>query len=86
MINSYFTASITKDEKSGWACLLWEESVSVLGTGKPVHVSCRLDGHNFDVTLMPVGGLHMIPLKADIRKVLGKGEGEAVEVLIKDVI
>ena len=82
-MNIYFSAIITKEEKSGWVCVVWSGSKEILGTGRPVRVRGTLDKIPFEVTLMPFGnGDHFIPVKAEMRKILKKGEGDAVEVAV----
>ncbi|CAN5195731.1 hypothetical protein BH11PAT4_BH11PAT4_8870 [soil metagenome] len=81
-----FTGTIAKEPKSGWTCVFWPGSVTLLGTGKPVRVKASVDSHSFEVTLMPAGGFHMVPLKAGVRKLLGKQEGDSVEVVIQETV
>lgn len=77
-----FSARIVKDDKSGWTCVIWDDSVAVLGTGKAVRISCVLDEVEMEVTLLSVGGRHMLPLKAEYRKKLQKDVGDEVSVRI----
>lgn len=79
-----FTAAITKDKKSGWTCVAWPESVRVLGTGLPVKVTAAVDGHEFQATFLPIGGMHMLPLRAAILKAIMKQVGDTVEVYLRD--
>ena len=81
-IGTTFAATITKERASGWTCVEWPESVRVLGTGKPVKVAAAVDGHELQATLMPIGGMHMLPLRAAILKATGKQVGDAVEVCV----
>jgi hypothetical protein len=82
-MNIHFTAQITKEEKSGRVCVVWTGSKKVLETGRPVEMSGTIDGHPLEVTLMPFGnGDHFIPVKADMRKLLNKGEGDMVDVVL----
>jgi hypothetical protein len=86
MLDVQFTATITKDTvNSGWTCVIWPESATVLGTRKPVKVSGTVDGHAFQATLMPFGdGTHMLPLRAALRKTLKKDMGDTVEVVLTE--
>jgi Domain of unknown function (DUF1905) len=82
-LNTAFQGTISKDEVSGWACVLWQDSVTILGTGKTVRVACTVDELPFEVTLMPSGkGCHFLPLKAASRKLLNKDIGDSVSVCI----
>ena len=84
MLGQPFTATIQKDEvNSGWTCVIWPESAAVLGTRKAVKTAVRVDGHDFDITLMPYGdGTHMVPLRAAILKTIKKQMGDTVEVSV----
>lgn len=83
-IAASFTAEIAKDKNSGWTCVEWPESVGVLGTGMPVKVTAAIDGHEFRATFLPIGGMHMLPLRAAILQAIKKQVGDTVEVHIKD--
>lgn len=83
-IDTRFTAEITKDENSGWTCVAWPESVGVLETGKPVKVTAAIDGHAFQATFLPIGGMHMLPLRSAILKAIRKRVGDTVEVQLQD--
>ena len=77
-----FTAPIIRDEaKGGWTYVLMPGSSDVLGTRKPVKVSGTIDGHAFAATMMPMGdGTHMVPIRAALRKTVGKENGDEVTV------
>jgi hypothetical protein len=79
-----FTATISKDKTSGWTCVEWPESVRILETGKPVKVTAAIDGHEFQATLMPIGGMHMLPLRAAVLKAIKKQVGDTVDVRLLD--
>jgi hypothetical protein len=79
-IDQRFTAAITKDKTSGWTCVEWPDSVRELGTGKSVKVSAVIDGHTFQATFLPIGGMHMLPLRAAVLKAAKKGLGDTVEI------
>ena len=83
-----FTATLARDEKnSGWIHARWAESKDVLQTGKPVKIRARVDDHQFEATLMPLGdGAHMLPIRAAIRKAIKKDLGDIVSVTILDII
>jgi hypothetical protein len=86
MIDKTFKGVIGKDTgKSELPCVVWPESVTVLGTGKAVKVSGTVDGYDFQSALLPTGtGIHMLPIKAAIRKAIKKDMGDEVEIYIKD--
>lgn len=76
-----FTALIAKDGAFP-TYLELAGSGEVLGTRRAVKVAGTLDGHPFAATLMPSGeGPHWLPLRAALRKDIGKSEaGEEVVV------
>jgi hypothetical protein len=82
MLDKTFTATIEKDNvNSGWTCVIWDESADFFGTRKAVKVSGTVDGCEFQATFMPFGdGRHLLPLRAALRKVIGKDIGDTVEV------
>ena len=83
-LDARFAAEIAKDKTSGWTCVAWPESVRVLGTGKSVKVAAAIEGHEFQATFLPVGGMHMLPLRAAILKAIKKQLGDTVEVQLKE--
>ena len=80
-IDTTFTAEIIPDSNSGWPCVQMPGSAEFFGTGKAVKVSGTVDGHDYEASMLPVGGgTHMMPLRAAFRKVLKKEIGEKVTV------
>ena len=81
-INRRFTAKLRKSSKSGgWTYVIWPESVKFFGTRGLVRVKGTIDGHPFRSSFMAMGnGRHMLPVKADIRKAIGKQAGQSVTV------
>ncbi len=84
VIDHTFTASITKEANSGWRCAIMPDSGYIFGTRKPVKISGTVDGHTFQATMLPIGdGTHMVPLKATLRKLIGKDLGAIVTIHIQ---
>jgi len=78
-----FTGDITRDSNSDWKCIVWENSVKELGTGKSVKVKAIIDHHEFLATFLPVGGMHMLPLRASVLKAINKDVGDTISVDIE---
>lgn len=80
-IDVAFTATIIADSNSGWACVQMPNSATFFGSGKAVKVGGTVNGHDYEATMLPVGGgTHMMPLRAAFRKKLKKDVGGDVTV------
>lgn len=82
MIDKRFRAKLQKSASKGaWTYVIWPESVKVFGTRGLVKIRGTINGQPFRGSFMAMGdGQHMLPIKSEVRKSIGKESGDRVSI------
>lgn len=82
-IKKTFTATI--QDKNGWVCIIWPESVAFFGSTKSVKVRGTMNDVAFQTAFMPWGdGTQFLPVSKKLLKALQKQPGDTIKVYLEE--
>ena len=83
-----FDAQLCRGDNPGaWTCVVMDDVAQLFGTRGLVKIRGAIDGEPFTGALMAQGdGTHRLPVKAALRKTIGKEAGDTVHVRIDERI
>ncbi len=82
-VDKTFTATI--EDRGGWACVQWSDSVSFFGSAKSVKVRGTMNEIGFQTAFLPWGdGTQFLPVSKKLLKAMQVQPGDVIEVHLKE--
>jgi len=79
------TFQATIENRNGWACVVWPESVLFFGSTRSVKVKGMMDGIAFQTAFLPWGdGTQFLPVSKKLLKAMQAQPGAVIEVFLEE--